>query len=83
MDKRFVSGWWIIPGAILGLTLWTWVLAAVLALGGCMSQPATRDTVIRQDWGGEMQAYRERVGALLFNSDKVRVTDTCASACTL
>lgn len=55
-----------------------------LALSGCMSaEPATRDIVIRQDWGGEMQAYRQRVGELLFTSDKVRVSDVCASACTL
>lgn len=30
MTKRFVSGWWLIPGAILGLRLWIWALAAVL-----------------------------------------------------
>lgn len=83
MPKHLPFGWWIIPGAILGLRLWIWALAAVLALGGCMAQPATRDTVIRQDWDGEMQAYRQRVGGLLFTSDKVRVSDVCASACTL
>lgn len=60
-------------------------IAAALALAGCMSpapETASRDVVIRTDWGGNVWEYRQEVGALIFDNRQVRVRDVCASACT-
>lgn len=90
MRDRFVSGWWLVPGAVLGALIWmsAWTylrggvlaLLALLTLGGCMAapQPVTRSV----DHGGVLRDYMAAVQAEV--GGPVRpVSDVCESACTL
>lgn len=56
----------------------------VLAVAFASAPPASRaEVVIRNDWGGGVRVYYQRVLELNQRGESVRIGGTCGSACTL
>ncbi|MBK1864959.1 hypothetical protein [Taklimakanibacter albus] len=56
----------------------------VLAAAFASAPPAARaEVVIRNDWGGVVRVYYQRVLELNQRGESVRIGGTCGSACTL
>ncbi len=68
------AGWWIVPGAIMGLLAWVpIIMAAVWLLSPVEGQ------IIDHDPGGRIGAR----AALIRTSGPVEIRGVCASACTM
>ncbi len=59
------------------------MVAALLLLGACGSDPAQRVATIAQDGGGSIEAYAAKYREIAASGGAIRVDGLCASACTL